>query len=82
MGSSPLRPLADKILRALHECSKSMQELGFPSLGNFIIRSIEQIQKKGESKLTEGPSAIVLLEHIVNALPAMQDVSEYKGKKV
>ncbi|KAJ2853371.1 hypothetical protein FB639_006552, partial [Coemansia asiatica] len=69
--ASSLRPLAEIILGTLQDTGCRLEQAGFSSLADFIIRIC-----------AEKPTAAHLVAKLVSAFPSLRDVSEVNGQLV
>ncbi|KAJ2830148.1 hypothetical protein IWW50_000452 [Coemansia erecta] len=69
--ASQLRPLAEIILGCLQDTGKRLEEGGFSSLADFIIKMC-----------AEKPTAAHLVEKLVSALPSLRDAADIDGQHV
>ncbi|KAJ1951259.1 hypothetical protein EC988_004096 [Linderina pennispora] len=69
--ASPVRPLAEIILGILQDTGRRLEQFGFASFADFIIKIC-----------TEQATAKHLVEKLVNAFPSLRDAAEINGKPV
>ncbi|KAI8325598.1 hypothetical protein GQ54DRAFT_295406 [Martensiomyces pterosporus] len=69
--ASKLRPLAEIILGILQDTGRRLEQAGFTSLSDFIIKMC-----------TEKPTAAHLVEKLASAFPSLRDAAEINGSTV
>ncbi|KAJ1966468.1 hypothetical protein GGI12_000043 [Dipsacomyces acuminosporus] len=69
--ASSLRPLAEIILGILQDTGRRLEQSGFTSLSDFIIKMC-----------TEKPAAAHLVEKLANAFPSLRDAAQINGHTV
>lgn len=76
----PLSELVGLITQTLRETGEVLVEGGYEDLGAFVVEALEEAKKAGESQGT-GPSADVVLERLVKAIPGFQDMAMIDGRR-
>ncbi|KAJ2309557.1 hypothetical protein IWW54_003666, partial [Coemansia sp. RSA 2705] len=69
--ASDLRPLAEIILGCLHDTGKRLEQGGYSSLADFILKMC-----------TEQPTAAHLVKKLVSAFPSLRDAADINGQPV
>ncbi|KAF8606251.1 hypothetical protein BDV93DRAFT_604748 [Ceratobasidium sp. AG-I] len=77
----PLNELVGLITKALQETGQVLTKGGYDDLGAFVAEALEESKRVGASQGT-GPSPDVILERLVKAIPAFQDMAIVNGQPV
>ena len=74
----PIHELVELITRTLNETGNVLTKAGYPNLGAFILETL-----KGGEKAAKGapPDVETVLEQIVKAIPAFQDMAIVHGQR-
>jgi hypothetical protein len=76
----PLNELVGLIVNALKETGQVLIQGGYDDLGAFIAESLEESKRVGASQ-GAGPSPDLILERLVKAIPAFQDMTVINGQR-
>lgn len=76
----PLNELVGLITKALKETGQALIKGGYDDLGAFVIEALEESRKTGASQGT-GPLPDVILERLIKAIPAFQDMAIVDGQR-
>ncbi|PFH52003.1 hypothetical protein AMATHDRAFT_141128 [Amanita thiersii Skay4041] len=76
-----LYDLVKMITDILNETGRLLVEYGYPNLGSFVLRALEEGQK-AQSKHEPNADIEVILERIVGAFPGFQDMATVNGKAI
>ncbi|KAF5386025.1 hypothetical protein D9615_002406 [Tricholomella constricta] len=75
----PMHELVNLITGALNETGKILVTLGYPNLGAFVAEALKEGAKaKSDADATRDIN--VILERLVRAIPAFQDMAEVDGQ--
>lgn len=75
----PMYELVQMITRTMNETGKALVEMGYQDLGMFVLEALKNGQKKAKGPGGE-PDVDVVLEQIVKAIPAFQDMYTADGQ--
>ncbi|KAG8908023.1 hypothetical protein FRB99_000841 [Tulasnella sp. 403] len=70
----PLLELAELIANVLSETGGVLERAGYPDLGAFVLEALKEAKTEGD-KVGAPPLAEVVLERLVKAFPAFQDMA-------
>ncbi|KAG8995423.1 hypothetical protein FRB93_001151 [Tulasnella sp. JGI-2019a] len=77
----PLLELAELITNTMKDTGNILVNNGYPDLGTFVMEALEEAKRAG-AKNGVGPAAEIVVEKLVRAFPAFQDMAEVDGQPV
>ncbi|KAF8894939.1 hypothetical protein CPB84DRAFT_1837236 [Gymnopilus junonius] len=77
----PLYDLVARIASVLNETGQILESNGYHNLGNFVVEALEQ-SRKLQSTSGNDRALDLVLEKLVRAFPAFQDMSEVNGQSI
>ncbi|KAF8054156.1 hypothetical protein FPV67DRAFT_1553814 [Lyophyllum atratum] len=79
----PMHELVNLITKALNETGEVLVNLGYPNLGVFLAEALKEGAKvKSNSEVKADQDLDTVLERIVRAIPAFQDMGEVDGQPI
>ncbi|PPQ65000.1 hypothetical protein CVT26_015708 [Gymnopilus dilepis] len=77
----PLYELVKHIASVLNETGQILQSGGYPNLGSFVVEALQQ-SRRLQTDSNSDKALDFVLEKLVRAFPAFQDMSEVNGQPI
>ncbi|KAF8891695.1 hypothetical protein BD779DRAFT_1610446 [Infundibulicybe gibba] len=77
----PIYELVQLITHVLNDTGSKLIDTGYPDLGSFVVEALKEGERL-QSRDNETSAIEVVLERLVRAFPAFQDMSEIDGQPI
>ncbi|KAJ7209551.1 hypothetical protein GGX14DRAFT_451920 [Mycena pura] len=78
----PMYDLVTMITRVLNETGGILVNMGYPDLGMFVLEALKDAGSKVRSDRNHQADVEVILERLVRAFPAFQDMAVVNGQRI